>query len=642
MQKFRFLALLLALGLVLPYARPLHAAQDAAAPYVVTGTYKVTNSTAIQSGIEVQAVMGDLGSEVLHDNDLRTDPKGVVVGTAQGTTEAGTYRMPLPLKPGGPLFKLDKAAPDKQGVGVYVISYGDNPTGLDITNDAYFSSMGGSYVYNDEQRKVTGGKLFVWSPDEGEKFPTGFGDDAKLFTDDDPLAEIPAGWSMIDLDQKPFAVIRDAELKADMVEGSNAIIDYSKLSYKQAWEALYERGVTHYAFTKLKNLDWPAIKAKIDPLVNAAKNDEDFSVAMLTFATMFDDTHTEAIPNKGIPTKLATPLTGDLGMADFVITSDDKIVVKYVEPRGPAERGGMKSLAVITEINGKPVIEALDATTTLFSGASTPWSKRNQQLRFFLRGTPNSKVTITFQNPDGQPQTVEFRLRSSKTLSNRAPAAQSDPTELVVTGKVLPSGIGYIRINDFYSQRPLEFRLFKQYMQAFRDAKVTGLIIDVRDNPGGWSDTTANLVGFFFQEKTSLGGRLASDGNGGFEKSYTQYTLPQDPYFDGPVAVLVNANSISSADFFPVYMKQSKNGFVVGDTPSSGAGGGTQEFTLPGDIYFQWAETPAVDANGENLLEGKGAALDVTVPITVESVRSGEDVVLKAAEAKIKEGGIQK
>ena len=65
----------------------------------------------------------------------------------------------------------------------------------------------------DTYLEVYGGKYLVYAPDDQQQFPSGFGADKKLFTDDDPLMNLPAGWSMVDMDKTPFG-IRPAQ-KAD-------------------------------------------------------------------------------------------------------------------------------------------------------------------------------------------------------------------------------------------------------------------------------------------------------------------------------------------------------------------------------------------------------------------------------------------
>jgi carboxyl-terminal processing protease len=644
MKKLRIVLLVLALAAsaLLPATKGIFAQDEE--PYVVRGRYLTTSPTAIESAPEIQVVMADLGSEVKHDPNLESDPNGVIVGTATGQTESGTYRFNLPIKPLGPLYNLDKDAPDQPGVGVYALFYGDNSTGGDITVPQYYSGMGSSASWDEVEQRINGGKIFVWSPVDGQRIPSGFGDDKTLFTEDDPLVTVPKGWTMLDLGRSPFAQVRTGELTADMIEGGNALIDYSKLSYKDAWDKLYERGVDYYAFTKLKNMDWPAIKAKIDPLIAAAKDDFDFAEAIRAFVLMFNDTHTAVSPISAFSGKTLAPLLGEVGIADMVITSDDTIVVKYVDKRGPAGRAGMVNMAVITQVNGKPVIDALDATTTLYTSASTVWARRYTQLLFFLRDKPNTKVTLTFANPGEAEKTADIKMRQSRYIANVAPdgATKEDPTELVATAKILPSGIGYIKLRNFYQHRPLEYRLFKTYLKSMIDAKVPGIIIDDRDNSGGWSDTSSLLAGFFYKEKTPISIRQNSDGKGNFKTYYTQDIVPQAPYFDGPVAVLVNANSVSSGDFFAYYIKNAPNGFVVGDTPTAGAGGGIQSFKLPGGLDFQWAESPVVTLSGENLLEGKGVEPDIKVDLTVDAIRTGDDNILKAAEAKIKEGGFKR
>src|SRR5205085_329174 len=128
----------------------------------------------------------------------------------------------------------------------------------------------GTTRWDDPGRRISGGKLFIWAPDAGEKFPTDFGPDQRLFTDDDPLAEVPSGWSMIDLDSHPFKLSRAATVKADLIESIGGLEDLSALDYQEAWDKLFARVSTHYPFTDLKQIDWQAIHDKVQPLFDAA------------------------------------------------------------------------------------------------------------------------------------------------------------------------------------------------------------------------------------------------------------------------------------------------------------------------------------------------------------------------------------
>jgi len=96
---------------------------------------------------------------------------------------------------------------------------------------------------------VIGGKLVVWAPDASEKFPTGFGPDGLLFTKDDPVGPLPAGYSIVDLDQKPFNISQPAQPTLELFEPKDAAIkDYSNLSYTDAFEQLFQKVSTEWAF----------------------------------------------------------------------------------------------------------------------------------------------------------------------------------------------------------------------------------------------------------------------------------------------------------------------------------------------------------------------------------------------------------
>ncbi len=639
MKKFTFglIVALVAVMIALPGMAQWHAAAADTGASLVTGKYEITNPTYVESGAELDVIMSDMSYEIAHDPDVESKPEGVVVGTIQGTTAKGSYQLQLPIKPRGPLFNLDKSAPDKKGVGIYVIAAGDHPTSPDITNYRTFIGAIATANFDEQLYRTTGGKIFIWSPDKGEKFPTEFGEDGILFTDDDPLAEVAVGWSMIDLDQKPFKITRNDKVEANLVEGGGALEDYSKLSYAEAWEKVFTRVSTRYPFTKLKKLDWKAIRAKVQPLVDNATDDSQFEEAIQAFVLSIPDTH---VAMGALPQKAQVAILGELGIGDLVLTTDGQVVVKYVTPKGPAERAGMKAKAVITQVDGKPVLDALNAAPLIYSGASTPWFKQYETLKWFLRGKVGTKVTLTFQNEGEDAKTTEIRRRqATKYLFDVAPDSQSDPTELVVSAKVLPSQIGYIKVRNFYQQRPLEFRLFRQAVQQMIDAKVKGIIIDDRDNAGGFSDMGTAMAGLFFREKTLIASRQTQNEKGEFVSRGKEYIYPQDIFYTDPVAVLINANTVSEGDYFAYFMKRAPNGFIVGTTPSSGAEGGIQSYKLPGDFDFQAPEVPAVDENGKNIIEGKGVEPDLKVSITAEDIQKGNDPVLKAAEDKILAGG---
>ncbi len=111
-----------------------------------------------------------------------------------------------------------------------------------------------------------GGRLIVWAPDDAQAFPTDFGADGLLFTADDPAGPIPAGYSVVDLDTRPFTVSQPAEADLPLYEPpDSAIKDFSALSYTEALDALFDFARTNYAFNGVqgKQPDWDALYAQL-------------------------------------------------------------------------------------------------------------------------------------------------------------------------------------------------------------------------------------------------------------------------------------------------------------------------------------------------------------------------------------------
>jgi carboxyl-terminal processing protease len=180
-----------------------------------------------------------------------------------------------------------------------------------------------------------------------------------------------------------------------------------------------------------------------------------------------------------------------------------------------------------------------------------------------------------------------------------------------------------------------QFRALDGEITALIEAGVPGVIIDVRNNPGGLSQISDALASRFFAEPQLIGTSLSPDGR----KVYLSRVDPRGPIFTGEVAVLVDLNTASAGDLFAYTFKITGRGVIVGNTPSAGMAGTVSggRYALPGEAFIQVPTGGFVDAEGEIALEGVGAVPDVVVPVTVESVLSPEDEVLQAAEESLRE-----
>lgn len=211
--------------------------------------------------------------------------------------------------------------------------------------------------------------------------------------------------------------------------------------------------------------------------------------------------------------------------------------IKVITPidDSPAARAGVMPGDLIVEINGRPVREMLvnDAVEQ-------------------LRGEPGSSVTLTLMRED-EPEPVDL------TLVREIIAATS------VRHRVLEPGYGYLRIAQF------RINTGEETLKALAELKesagpLKGLVLDLRNNPGGVLQASVEVADAFLTEGQIVytDGRFA-DSDGNF------YATPDDPSDGVPLVVLINTGSASAAEIVAGALQDQGRGVIMG-TRSFGKG----------------------------------------------------------------------
>jgi C-terminal peptidase prc len=620
---------------VLPAWAASPSRQVAGGPHTITGSYQTTNPINPLLGTQPSVVLYDMTGQILKDFDFRSPPQAQVLGTINGDIVSGTYTLTLPDMPHATLLDFDGDTATPSAVQVFVTM-----TYLNLFGDEYIdrgeseATLGMSARLDPLSYDVIGGAILVWSAKEGELFPGGMGPDGAAFTADDPLVALPAGWSAISLETDPFTIVRDPTVDIPVLENSGELHDYSALSYVDAWDKLFQRTRETYPFTAEKHLDWDAIYNTVTPLVKAATTDLDFHLAIIRFGEMIPDTHVGYV---SLPV-LTNLLVGGIGITKLAVTDDGEVVVVSVSPNSPASQAGFQTGTTLVTVDDKPALQALDETPLLLNSASTPHVRRYFQALTMLQGPIGSEVALTWHNLNGTEQGQTFtRIMEVSSIMQ---AAGGLPTGDVVTSRMLDSGVGYIRVSNFYQNAGQVDKLFGDQVQALVDAGAKGLIVDLRDNGGGLVALGMAVAGRFFPDYKQLLDLYYADGSGEFAYRGLVEILAEQPYYDGPVAVLVNEMTVSMSDIFAYAMQANHRALIVGNTPSSGSTGeiGDGQYMLPGMLQMQIPTGRPVDpVSGKIVVEGTGVIPDIHVPLTVQSVVSPQDEVLQAAEAAILE-----
>jgi C-terminal peptidase prc len=537
-----------------------------------------------------------------------------MLGTYTGNAAGGSYSVDLPVSPKGRPFDVTgngTPSPDVLVFDIRLLSDVGERGYMVPNEDALASSL---KIAVDAL--VQGGTLLVWAANDQQQFPTDFGADKKLFTADDPRAPLAAGWSLVNLDSAPFKVTRDAETKLDLTTtGAGDVVDYANLSCDQLIPTFLDRVQRTYPFTELHKVDWDALRTKLIPASKTAQTPADCQKLIRDFANSIPDGHV----NYRLPA-LADERAGAIGARLSALT-DGSIVVTLLREGGPAANAGMKFGAVITEWDGKPILEAIKSVVLQSSNAGSPHALLDVQLRDLVRGPLGSKVSVTFQNPGEAPKTAEI----TRVEPQPATGPRTDPPQL--TNDVMPSGVGYIRINAFDELETLH--KFDETVTRLIEAKVPAIIIDVRSNPGGLSQMSDAMASRFFDKSFTVGTLISLDGR----MVYKDVVEPRQPLFNGCVAVLVDQFSASSADIFAYTFKSQQRGKIVGNTPSYGASGTVSGgfYNLPDGVFIQVPTGGFFNDDKKLVVEGEGVEPDVKVPLTVESLLSPADEVLDAA-----------
>jgi carboxyl-terminal processing protease len=159
-------------------------------------------------------------------------------------------------------------------------------------------------------------------------------------------------------------------------------------------------------------------------------------------------------------------------------------------------------------------------------------------------------------------------------------------------------------------------------VKGCRDCK--GFIIDLRGNPGGIGGLAMGVGGWFIdQPGLKLGTMTMRDGSIKF------VLFPRAEPFKGPLAVLVDGNSASTAEIFSGGMKDLKRARIFG-TRTAGAALPSIIERLPNGDGFQYAIANYI-AEGGQPLEGIGVIPDQEVKTTRHQLLEGQDAALDAA-----------
>ncbi len=568
--------------------------------------------------------------------------------TSDFKTSPFSYSMVLPIEPRGGERDVDNDGIDELGVQIYAPAYWDNTYGGPFLEERDMGGGGWSTAYAstvtsgelDMQREVIGGKMVIYAPDDDQSFPINFGEDGLLFTDDDQeMVDLPAGWTTVDLDTEPFTFDRARNQFIPLLEPEGAaLIDYSELSYTEAFDSLVEELRESYAFSDIKNLDWDALKEEYMPLFEEAEENEsalDYRRALRAFLWEIPDGHV----NGGfVQSDFVEAISGGIGMGIRDV-DDGRVIVNYLLPAGPAADADILLGAEIVSIDGVTTTNYVDDAVAWSAPFSTSHVERLQKLRYATRYPANAEVLIEYINP-GETDVLSKTLSTVNEFDSFSQSSfftGRTGLELPVEFDVLDEGIGYVEITGFLDNQLLTIQLWERMIQDLNNNGIDTLVIDMRQNGGGFGFLADMMASYFFEEALITGNSEEFDKDlGEFvtkPENARHLILPPDRslFYGGDIVVLVGPACASACEFFSYDLTLNNRAVIVGQYPSAGLGGGVNDLRMPEGESVRYTVGRAVDADGDIHIEGIGVVPNIVVPVTEETLFTDDDVVLQTA-----------
>jgi carboxyl-terminal processing protease len=303
--------------------------------------------------------------------------------------------------------------------------------------------------------------------------------------------------------------------------------------------------------------DWAAVTAGAISLARTASpelaKDEPDAVYKAVFDGMLgklDRFSRYSTPDSAREHRAAREGFGGIGVR--VAIEDDGVRVSSVMSEGPGGRAGLKPDDLITHIDGESV-----------TGIEL------QAIIQRLRGPIGSRLALTLARPGG-PQTITL------TRSHIVP-------ETVVFER--RGSVAYIRLYSFNQDTTRTLSAAIKRAKQEIGPGLAGLVLDLRDNPGGLLDQAVGVSDLFMES-----GRIVTT-RGRHPDSHQRFDATKGDLAEGlPIVVLVNGNSASASEIVAAALQDSGRAVVAGTT-SYGKGTVQTVIRMPnqGELTLTWA-----------------------------------------------------
>lgn len=268
---------------------------------------------------------------------------------------------------------------------------------------------------------------------------------------------------------------------------------------------------------------------------------------------------------------------GGLGMNVLLVDGMLRVIAPMDDT--PAQKAGIKAGDVITHIDGVPIV-SLPPTEVL---------KR-------LHGKPGTTVALKISRGSSSP----FVIKITRDL------IVVNPVKYHTVGN-----IAYIRISHFNDQTTDKLNKAIQSLHKNLKNNMQGLVLDLRNNPGGGTDQAVSVASLFLDSGTIVQIRSR-------HKSYnhTYKSKGKDMFKGIPLAILINQDSASASEIVASALRDNHRAVLIGEK-TFGKGSIQDHFTIDNYGIIKLTVATFYTPKGEEI-QGKGVSPDIMLIQTAD------------------------
>ncbi len=212
----------------------------------------------------------------------------------------------------------------------------------------------------------------------------------------------------------------------------------------------------------------------------------------------------------------------------FYVYKDTIAVIRTI-PDGPAEKAGIKAGDRIVYADEKKIFGD---------------SIHRDSITKFLKGKINSKVTLKVFRK-GEEELLNFKVKRKEV-----------PIISVDASYKITEALGYIKVNRFSETTYDEF---KEALNNLLDEGITALVLDLRNNPGGYISTAEKIIDEFLEDDKLI---LITKNKSG--KTDETFATKKGEFEKGNIYVLINENSASASEIIAGALQDNDRGTIIG------------------------------------------------------------------------------